>query len=110
MTRPTDITAIPTLLRLVEREGAIGTIDAMGWQTESAQTMTEQGAEDVLALKANHPTLHREVHLLFDDVKAERLDHLTSAYPTPPDAAHGRLATRPSWITSDSECCGVQGA
>ena len=80
------------------------TIDAMGCQKEMAKTMTEQGADYVLALKDNHPTLHGEVELLFEDIKAERLDGITAARHTTVDADHGRLATRHSWITSDSEC------
>jgi hypothetical protein len=66
--------------------------------------MTEQGAESVLALKDNQPALHSEVQLFFDDVTAERLDHLTSERHTTIDADHGRLETRHSWITSDLAC------
>jgi len=51
------ITAIPKLLLLLDLKGAVVTIDAMGCQKEIAKTMTEQGADDVLALKDNHPTL-----------------------------------------------------
>lgn len=105
-----EITAIPTLLRMLELEGAIVTIDAMGCQKEIAKTITEQGAEYVLALKDNHPTLHEEVQRLFDDIKAERLDDLTSARHTTVDADHGRLETRHYWITSDIECLGVKGS
>jgi DDE family transposase len=47
------IPAIPALLRLLDVTGAVVTIDAMGCQKEMAQTMTEQGADDVLALKAS---------------------------------------------------------
>jgi predicted transposase YbfD/YdcC len=76
-----EITAIPQLLRLLELEGAIVTIDAMGCQKEIAQTITEQGADYVLALKDNHPTLHGEVQLLFED--ADWLTNLKSCilYP-----------------------------
>jgi predicted transposase YbfD/YdcC len=99
-----EITAIPQLLRMLELEGAIVTIDAMGCQKEIAKTITEQGAAYVLALKDNHPTLHSEVQRLFEDVKADRLDHITSARHTTIDADHGRLETRHSWITSAIEC------
>jgi predicted transposase YbfD/YdcC len=105
-----EITAIPPLLRMLELEGAIVTIDAMGCQKEIAKTITEQGADYVLALKDNHPTLHSEVQLLFEDVKADRLDHITSARHTTIAAEHGRLETRHSWITSDIECLGVKGS
>jgi predicted transposase YbfD/YdcC len=89
-----EITAIPTLLRMLELEGAIVTIDAMGCQKESAKTMTEQGADYVLALKDNHPTLHGEVQLFCEEIKADRLDHITSQHHTTTDADHGRLETR----------------
>src|SRR5215468_5751917 len=67
-----EITAIPTLLRMLELEGAIVTIDAMGCQKDMATTMTEQGAAYVLALKENHPTLHGEGQRLFEDIKRRR--------------------------------------
>jgi hypothetical protein len=69
-----------------------------------AQTLSEQGADDVLALKDTHPTLHGEVQLFFDDVKAHRFDHVTSDHHTTVDADHGRLETRDSWLTADIEC------
>ncbi len=47
------MTARPTLLRLLDITGAVVTIDAMGCQKEIAKTITEQGADDVLALKDN---------------------------------------------------------
>lgn len=105
-----EITAIPQLLRMLEIEGAIVTIDAMGCQKEIAKTITEQGADYVLALKDNHPTLHGEVQLFFEDVKADRFDHITAERHTTIDADHGRLETRHYWITSDIECLGVRGS
>jgi predicted transposase YbfD/YdcC len=105
-----EITAIPKLLRMLELEGAIVTIDAMGCQKEIAKTITEQGADYVLALKDKHPTLHEEAQLLFEDVKAERLDAISAERHTTIDADHGRLETRHYWITSDIECLGVRGS
>jgi predicted transposase YbfD/YdcC len=63
-----------------------------------------------LALKDNHPTLHGEVQLLWDDVKAQQFDHITFEPHTTVDAEHGWLETRDDWITSDIECLGVQGS
>ena len=98
------------LLRMLELEGAIVTIDAMGCQKDIAKTIPEQGADYVLALKENHPTLQGEVQLLFEDIKAEQGDGITSARHTTVDADHGRLETRHYWITSDIECFGVKGS
>ena len=68
-------------------EAAIVTIDAIRGQKELAQAIIEQGAEYVLTLKDNHPTLYGEVQLLFEDIKADRLlqvltGEATCAYPT----------------------------
>jgi predicted transposase YbfD/YdcC len=79
---------------MLELEGAMVTIDAIGCQKEIAKTITEPGAEYVLALKDTHPTLHGEVQLLFEDVKADRFDVLTAERHTTIDADHGRLETR----------------
>ena len=48
-----EITAIPTLLMMLDIAGAIVTIDAMGCQKEIAKIITEQEADYVLALKEN---------------------------------------------------------
>jgi len=56
-----EITAIPELLKVLDVKKAIITIDAMGCQKEIAAQIKEQGADYVLALKDNQPTLHQEV-------------------------------------------------
>ena len=56
-----EITAIPALLELLDISGCIITIDAMGTQHEIAHRILELGADYVLALKANHPTLFTQV-------------------------------------------------
>lgn len=56
-----EITAIPELLRLVNIQGTIITIDAMGTQKAIAAQIVDGGADFVLALKGNQGTLHQEV-------------------------------------------------
>ena len=67
-----EITAIPELLDLLEIEGDIVTIDAMGCQREIASKIREKKADYVLALKENHPTLHEEVQDYFDWLEQKR--------------------------------------
>ena len=45
-----EITAIPKLLELLEINGCIVTIDAMGTQPEIAKKGTEKGADYILTL------------------------------------------------------------
>jgi predicted transposase YbfD/YdcC len=56
-----EITAIPTLLSLIDIQGAIITIDAMGTQTAIAEKIVDGGGDYLLALKGNQETLHEAV-------------------------------------------------
>ena len=62
-----EITAIPKLLELLELQGAVVTLDAMGCQRAIAEQIVAQGGEYVLGLKGNQGTLHEDVALLFDE-------------------------------------------
>jgi predicted transposase YbfD/YdcC len=64
-----EITAIPKLLEMLEIAGCVVTIDAMGCQTEIAEKIVASGADYVLAVKGNQPTLHAGIETFF-------LDHL----------------------------------
>ena len=64
-----EITAIPRLLDRIHLEGAVVTIDAAGCQTAIVQALREAGADYVLAVKRNQPTLHREVKAVFDEAE-----------------------------------------
>ena len=62
-----EITAIPTLLGMLDVSGCVVTIDAMGCQKKVASTITEQGADYVLALKQNQPRLYDDVTEMFTE-------------------------------------------
>ena len=59
------ITAMPQLLKLLELEGSIVTIDAMGCQKQIAKQIIDRNAEYVLGLKDNQGNLLAEVQQLF---------------------------------------------
>ncbi len=61
-----EITAIPKLLQMLEVSGCLVTIDAMGCQTEIAREIINAGADYVLAVKGNQPTLHEGIKAFFD--------------------------------------------
>jgi predicted transposase YbfD/YdcC len=56
-----EITAIPSLLSLIDIQGAIITIDAMGTQIAIAEKIVDGGGDYLLALKGNQGTLHDAV-------------------------------------------------
>jgi predicted transposase YbfD/YdcC len=64
-TKSNEITAIPLLLELLDLKGCVVTIDAMGCQTEIASAIRARGADYLLAVKDNQPTLHQAVHEAF---------------------------------------------
>ena len=85
-----EITAIPDLLGLLDLRGAVVSLDAMGCQKAIAQTIVEAGADYVLALKDNHPTLCEEVQFWLEtEVARGRLPVLETV-----EKDHGRIEIR----------------
>ncbi len=105
-----EITAIPKLLHLLDLKGAVVTIDAMGCQREIAKTITERGADYVLALKDNHPTLCEAVTLFLNDARDTAFADIEHAYHETVDGDHGRIETRRYWITSAIEWLGAKAS
>jgi predicted transposase YbfD/YdcC len=98
-----EIIAIPLLLERLHLAGALVTIDAMGCQTRIAQTILDRGADYLLALKDNQPSLADEVALFFQTPEARA----TEAFETI-DGDHGRIEARRhsvshdvAWLTTD---------
>jgi predicted transposase YbfD/YdcC len=87
-----EITAIPELLRLVNIQGAIITIDAMGAQKAIASQIIEGESDYVLALKGNHETLHQAViehiNVRLEGDLSEAQEHVTT------EKRHGRSEMR----------------
>ncbi len=97
-----EIVAIPELLEMLEISGCIITIDAIGCQTEIAETILEQGGDYVFALKGNQGLLHEDVELLFDDLEESRYSAYDYDTDRSVDKDHGRIEIRQCWTISDS--------
>ncbi len=102
-----ETTAIPVLLeRLAEGgalKGAIVTIDAIACNSTIATAITDAGADYLLAVKENQPTLRAEIETFFADAPPTSLDSFTDL-----DKGHGRieqrtvtLAREVDWLTGD---------
>lgn len=96
-----EITAIPALLEVLDVRGCIVTIDAMGCQKAIARQIVEQEGEYVLALKANHRFLYREVELLFKGARRRGFADLPHAFYQSVDGEHGRIEVRRYWLVSE---------
>jgi predicted transposase YbfD/YdcC len=68
-----EITAIPELLKMLNLQGAVVTIDAMGTQRGIASQIIAAGADYVLYVKGNQGGLHKEIIDQFD-FAARQLD------------------------------------
>lgn len=85
-----EITAIPKLLKLLDLQGCIITIDAMGTQKDIAAGIKEAEAEYILALKGNQGNLKEEVSEAFNtfDAKQKAVKDSTQ------QVGHGRIEER----------------
>jgi len=89
-----EITAIPELLKNLEISGSIVTIDAMGCQKEIAAAIHEAGADYVLAVKDNQPTLHDDIRELFNEGLDNDFANLEHRCHGTKEKGHGRVETR----------------
>lgn len=89
-----EITAIPELLRLVDIQGAIITIDAMGTQKAIAEQIVDSGADYVLALKGNQETLHQAVIDYIDAQSANDFADVPARRHSTQETGHGREEVR----------------
>jgi len=92
-----EITAIPALLEMLEIEGSIITIDAMGCQKEIASLIIKKKADYVLALKANHKNLHKEVEEWFSLMRKENFKNREYSYYQEVESGHNRIEKREIW-------------
>lgn len=103
-----EITAIPTLLSVLELKGCIVTLDAMGCQKEIAGAIVEKGADYILAVKGNQGFLLDDLKEAFSQQKSLRANITT-------ELGHGRIEKRTcrvieetAWICRKEEWKGLQ--
>jgi predicted transposase YbfD/YdcC len=89
-----EITAIPELLRLVDIQGTIITIDAMGTQKAIAAQIVDSRADYVLALKGNQETLHQEVIDYIDEQAKNDFAEVQARRHITQETGHGRQEIR----------------
>jgi len=98
-----EITAIPELLKLLALSGCIVTIDAIGTQTNIAQTIVEAEADYVLSVKENQGHLYEDISVLFAVDQAQNFKYASLAYAKTTNKDHGRIEIRECWSTSNPE-------
>lgn len=91
-----EITAVPKLLELLSLKGCVVTADALNCQRAIAAKVVEQGADYVLALKANQGSLHDDVRRFLADTQRP-----VDATQRTVDGDHGRIETRTSLVCTE---------
>ena len=94
-----EITAIPELLKVLDVQGCIVTIDAMGCQKAIAKQIVDQGADYILALKPNQGHLYAAVEQWFQTAEDTTSEDSSLSYSETEEQQHGRVEIRRHWTT-----------
>jgi predicted transposase YbfD/YdcC len=89
-----EITAIPVLLEALDIKGCLVSIDAMGTQREIARTIVSRGADYLLAVKNNQPSLRAALEDAFADVPVAGFEHT--------ERAHGRIVVQHAQVIANT--------
>lgn len=104
-----ELDAIERLLALLELEGAVVTIDALGCQTAIAELLVQAKADYLLQVKDNQPTLHAKLQSLLAEAVQEKLVGWQGDYWEQTNGGHGRIETRKIWVVWDVQHLGAVG-
>lgn len=96
-----EIRAIPELVKILNLEGCVVTIDAMGCQKEIVQEIVNKEADYVIALKGNQGTLHQEVKQYLEWAEHQNFQNLSVDTYVTLEKDHGRIEERRCWVTQD---------
>jgi predicted transposase YbfD/YdcC len=116
-----EIPAVPALLALLDIKGCIVTTDAMSCQRATAAQIITQGADYVLAVKDNQPTLSAAIQSRFTYLDEHPFEKEVVDFKvcTLHDKGHGRFETRqcelitlqakdPFWCDIQKEWAGLR--
>lgn len=97
-----ELNGLYDLMRVLDVRGALVSIDALGCQRELAILIRMGGADFMLSLKENQPTLHHEVGQYLLDARTEGAidDHARTE-----ECGHGRHEVREAYVMHGVEDC-----
>jgi predicted transposase YbfD/YdcC len=93
-----EITAIPQLLELIDLNGGLVTIDAMGCQKEIAAKIVDGGGDYALAVKDNQPKLHQAIIEEFAEQMETDFADTTCRRHSTTEKGHGRQEQRDYYL------------
>jgi predicted transposase YbfD/YdcC len=99
-----EIAALPELIRVLDLNGALVTIDAAGCQKEVVRQIRAQGGHCLLAVKGNQPSLHEAVQGVFERAVEADCEGIKHDMHEAIEGGHGRQEER--YVTV---ICGPEG-
>lgn len=98
-----EIPALPQLMELLDLKGTIITADAMNTQKNTVSKAIALGADYVLPVKENQPSLLEEVELLFNDAQKRDFKGIDADNFETIEKSHGRIEIRKYTVIDSSE-------
>lgn len=89
-----EITAIPEVLKSLNIEGSVVTLDAMGCQKDIASQIINQKGDYVLGLKGNHKGVNQRVEEVFNKGFESNFKKMNYDYHQEVSEGHGRYEER----------------
>ena len=96
-----EITAIPELIELLEIEGCIITIDAIGCQSKIVSQIVKQKGHYCLSVKENQGNLYKDIEEYCKYALSEPIESTNIAYHVTREFSHGRTEKRKYYVSSD---------
>ena len=101
-----ELSAIHKLLEILDLEGAVVSIDALGCQKEIAGQILQAKANYVLEAKDNQPMLHAKLQVTLDDCLLDNFAGMDFDHFEQTNGGHGRIETRKLWVCWDVDLLG----
>jgi predicted transposase YbfD/YdcC len=101
-----ELGAIEKLLAVLDLQGAVVSIDAIGCQREIAASILQAKADYLLQVKGNQPQLQEAIVTLIDDAMLDGFEGMRSNRHEQTEGDHGRVEKRVVQVTWDVELLG----
>lgn len=102
-----ELDAVEKLLGVLDLEGAVVTIDALGCNAKVAQQIRDAKADYILQVKENQPTLLAKLKVTMEDARRDGFAGLVSDSFTETNKGHGRIETRRVWVCWNVALLGI---
>lgn len=96
-----ELSAVPRLLEQLLLHGCIVTLDALHTHVALAEQLVSQGADYVLPVKDNQPTLAQDIASLFADGDTQEWQQISHSTYRTVEKGHGRIEIRDCWATDE---------